>query len=176
MTWLHREPLNTLERLAHGLAIAGVVAVAITGYRAVSISPLPGAIDGGPAHVAPELGERMAYPLQGALRAVDRDPFHPERRAPMARYLLPEDDRGATVSASGSARGGSIRLLGTAVSGSSGGFAMCQVGGDTPRMLHVGDTLGGLTLRRIDRAAAEFVATDGSVVTLLLPGNAAGAS
>jgi hypothetical protein len=88
---------------------------------------------------------------------------------------LPEEGGEATVSLPGSTRGRPIRLLGTAVSGGNGGFAMCQIGRETPRMLHVGDTLGGLTLRRIDRAAAEFVAADGSLVMLELPGAATGA-
>jgi hypothetical protein len=42
-------------------------------------------------------------------------------------------------------------------------------------MLSLGDSLGGLTLRSISRAAVEFTDAQGAVVTLRLPGAMEGA-
>jgi hypothetical protein len=151
--------------------LTGALALVLfTGVRAWTISPVPGPSTDAAADPVPQLGGRAAYRLADALRAVARDPFHPERRAPVARYLLPEDGAQATLSVRGSVRGEAIRLLGTVVSGASGGFVMCQIGREPPKTLHVGDTLGGLTLRRVERAAAEFTDGAGTVVLLRVPG------
>lgn len=69
----------------------------------------------------------------------------------------------------GSLREGLVGLLGTAVSGSGGGFVMCQVGSATPQMVRVGEVVGDLTLRSIARGEAEFTRSDGTTVTLSVP-------
>jgi len=169
MTILHREPPGPVVNSAYAALAASVVLVLITGVRVVREAPLPARPPASPELPVPKLGQRVASQPWSAVRAVERDPFHPGRTAPAARYLLPEEDMQATLPGASSVRG-EVTLLGTAVSGDGGGFVMCQVGGETPEVVRIGEEVGGLTLRSISRGAAEFSRRDGSTVTLHVAG------
>lgn len=176
MTILYRPPPSPGHRAAFGLLAVSLLIALGAGVRAWRLSPLPGpettrapsALE--PPSVLDPAPGMEREPLWSAVRAVERDPFHPERRAPEMRYLLPEGDGGGAVAFGGGAVQGALRLVGTAVSDEGGGFAMCQLGSDPPRILRVGETMGGLTLRSVLRGKAEFTREDGSALTLAVPG------
>jgi hypothetical protein len=154
---------------AYAALAASVVLVLTTGVRVVRETPLPAPPPGSPELPVPQLGQRVASQPWNAVRAVERDPFHPGRTAPAARYLLPEEDMRATLPGASSVRG-EVTLLGTAVSGDGGGFVMCQFARATPEVVRIGEEIGGLTLRAIAPGTAEFTSRDGSTVTLHVAG------
>lgn len=169
MTILYRPPPSSGHRAVLALLAVSVLVTLGAGVRAWRLSPLPGpeAIPATPAlEDVPDVEREQ---LWTAVRAVERDPFHPERRAPARRYLLPEDDGRGVFTAGVDAPQGPLRLVGTAVSDAGGGFAMCQLGGDPPRIVRVGETLGGFTLRSVLRGKAEFTREDGTAMTLAVP-------
>jgi len=170
MTWLHNEPFTLLQKGAFALLIGSVVLVDVEGYRAWSITPLADAPTAAPPQTGPVATQRVTYRVSDAVRAVERDPFHPARRAPAARYLLPEEGDAPARAASGPAAPGQVRLIGTVVSGPGGGFVMGQIGREPPKVLRIGDVLGNLTLRTIERGQADFSQPDGTIVTLRIPG------
>jgi hypothetical protein len=174
MTWIHREPLNRWQRVSYGLLVFAAALAGLTGWRAWTLEPLPAELADVSELSAPELGTRARYSVEDAIRSVRRDPFHPDRRAPAARYLLPEPESVAAELNVGRPLTGSIRLLGTVVNASSGGFVMAQWGGDAARMVHVGDTLGAWTLRAVARASADFVDALGDTLTVRLPSASGG--
>ena len=80
-------------------------------------------------------------------RLVALAPFSLERRA------TPEATGPGTAASAGV---GAMRLVGT-VAGGNAPFAVCQLGAERPRMLHVGDTLGGWRLERVNSGTATFI-------------------
>jgi hypothetical protein len=166
---VHREPPGRFEKACYTLLAGSVVLAGVTAGRLVTESSLPVASASPGAISAPSLRERRTAAPASALGVVAADPFHVDRTAPASRYLLPVDDLAASVSGPGSLREGAVRLLGTAVLGSGGGFVMCQVGSATPEVVRIGQVVGGLTLRSITRGEAEFTRPDGSLVTLSVP-------
>jgi hypothetical protein len=100
--------------------------------------------------------------------AVDVDPFREDRAPGIVRYRLPgapadsEEVRNFELSPA-------VTLLGTVVSADGTGFALCQSGDEPPRLLRPGQTIGGLTLQRVEQAKATFAAVDGRLSTLIVP-------
>lgn len=91
-------------------------------------------------------------------RAVDRDPFHPERRRPQIRYELPGSvpvTAPQTVPVSDP-----VELLGTVVVAGGRSFAMCQTSAG-PQIVHVGEKLAGFTLKSVEQGSAMFVSPEG---------------
>ena len=121
--------------------------------------------------VAPALGASMMSTSAGTAQAasvpldqlVALAPFSPSRSA------APEADAAAV--APGLPQG-TMRLVGT-VTGGDAPFAVCQLGAARPRMLHVGDTLGGWALQRVRPGAATFIdaARARHELRISLPGN-----
>ena len=146
-----------------GWALAALVAA-----TALAVSTLRRtlAIDD-PAAERAAVPAAMATPVPGAgtpvarlAAAVSKDPFHVERRRPTARFrlpgeALPQDSVPAALDA-----GTRFQLIGTAVLAEGRGFAMCQWGTEPPRLVRVGERVGDLTLRVVDRGRATF--TDGN--------------
>ena len=98
--------------------------------------------------------------------AVDHDPFAPDRHRPATRYQLPEEIAAANAVPSVPATG-LPHLLGTVVSpGGQSGFAMCQVGTESPRVVRIGDVVSGLKLERVSQGAASFLSPTGSRIEL----------
>jgi hypothetical protein len=112
----------------------------------------------------PDLSVRETYSVERVLAAVDKDPFHPERRRPALRYHLPGDGGGGRSIAAQPAPG--VRVVGTAVAagGGGGGFAMCAWAGGSPRIVRVGERVGDWTLSKVTPGAAEFTAPTGATV------------
>lgn len=165
----HREPPGRIEKTCYALLLFSLVLVASVAVRLATTVPLPSPDATATQPLTASVGARLRPPPASALRVVAADPFHPQRTAPAARYMLPEDRMVDIAPGPGSLREGLVRLLGTAVSGSGGGFVMCQVGSATPQMVRVGEVVGDLTLRSIARGEAEFTRSDGTTVTLSVP-------
>lgn len=110
---------------------------------------------------------RVAPSPAGIEAAVAADLFQPERRAPAERYRLPFEER---VDPTTPAPAAEIRLLGTVASpDGQGGFAMCQIGNDPPRIVRVGETLGGWTLRAVGQGRATVVSPKGEATEIAVP-------
>lgn len=60
-----------------------------------------------------------------------------------------------------------IRLLGTVIRG-GGGFAVCQLSAESPRIVHIGERLGELTLESLEQGRAVFRSANGARLTLSL--------
>lgn len=89
------------------------------------------------------------------------DPFNADRTLPDAA----EPNAPAVVE--DSVAPAAVRLLGTVVRGSSP-FALCQLSTDAPRIVHVGEQLGDLTLVSLDQGRATFRRRSGAQVELSL--------
>jgi len=96
--------------------------------------------------------------------AVELDPFRDDRTAAASRYRLPGAvaDTERVVDEEVPV----VTLLGTVVSSDGSGFALCQSGDEPPKLVRPGQSIGGLTLQRVDQAKATFVAADGRLTTL----------
>jgi len=136
-------------------AVAAAVAIATT----LRVDPLPRPLrqsDG----AAPEAQmERIAGDRTAELT---RDPFRAGGRLPneLARAAAaPETALPVSIAAVG--------LLGTVVH-SGRGFALCQLPGDVPRIVHLGEKLGDLTLIALEQGRAVFQAPRGARLELTL--------
>ncbi len=142
MTW---SPLrDAIVRASLLFAVVGAGVAVTAGLRALQYHPVAPALgslrastDGGTTHAA-------SIPLD---RLVELAPFSP------TRTTAPEVD---AAGAPPTAPQGAMRLIGT-VTGGDSPFAVCQWGAERPRMLHVGDTLGGWALQRVSPGAATFI-------------------
>jgi hypothetical protein len=114
----------------------------------------------------PAIEESTALPPAFIARIVDHDPFHPERRRPKTPFRLPAEEAAARPAPVTPAPAAQLRLLGTVVTPGSDAFAMGQLGADAPRVIRVGGTLGGFTLRRIEPGRAIFTAPNGESMDL----------
>jgi hypothetical protein len=170
MSLLYRHPLGHWHKVLVVLSFLSLGVFATSAVRALRLSPLPEPPPpaGQPLPVVTWDGE--GAPLWDAVRVVERDPFHPERRPPLERFLLPDDQGDLPPGTTRDFGPREVRLVGTAVSGESGGFVMCQVGNEPPRIVRIGEEVGGLTLQAVFRGEAEFTRSDGTVVTLSVPG------
>lgn len=59
-----------------------------------------------------------------------------------------------------------IALVGTVVRADGGSVAVCQLGNQPPRVLHVGERIGALTLLEVEQGRAAFRDTTGARVSL----------
>ena len=111
--------------------------------------------------------------LDGVLPGTQRDSTMPSTLASdpfnADRTLRDEADGDVAARADSAvpAPAAEIRLLGTVVR-SSNPFALCQLTPDAPRIVHVGETLGDLTLVALDQGRATFRARTGAQVELSL--------
>ena len=138
---------------------AGCMLLAGAGWRAVRLDRLPEPRAGAAAPLAEVATGRPPYPVQRVMAAVDRDPFHAERRRPAERFRLPEDSAAAAPpQRMDLAR---VRLIGTGVLPDGGGFAVCQVAGASPLLVRVGGSLGDLVLRAVAPGRATFTTPAG---------------
>ena len=94
--------------------------------------------------------------------ALRRDPFRAGGLLPNAvARLEPAVETVLPVSIA------AVRLLGTVVRG-NGSFALCQLPADIPRIVHVGERLGELTLISLEQGRVVFEAPRGARLELLL--------
>lgn len=96
--------------------------------------------------------------------ALASDPFDPDRGMPGGNVAEAAADDAAPARRDSTA---TVRLLGTVVRG-NGGFAVCQIASEAPRIVHVGERIGALTLTTLMQGRVAFRAANGSRVELSL--------
>jgi hypothetical protein len=143
--------------------LVGIVMVSDAGWRATHFDSIPAAS-------IPPNGKEMRHSRsyrQGLLSelddAVDLDPFHPERRRPQIRYELPgaapvEKPVEAVLA-------DPVELLGTVIVAGGRSFAMCQSSAGT-QVVHVGEKVGGYTLKSLEQGSAVFVSPEGKTMNV----------
>ena len=157
---MRRAAPSGLPLLSHvALGAASVLLLLALGSALRAPAPVGVAPAGAPALVSP-LPE--APPGDAPEVALASDPFSPDR-------LLPDDaaeEPPVVVDADAPARP-AVRLLGTVVRG-AGGFALCQLSLEPPRIVRVGERLGELTLITLEQGRVVFRAPDGARLELSL--------
>lgn len=118
-----------------------------------------------PAMAAPR-ESRSSLTDADLTRVVAADPFSPDRSAPDVKYRIGRAPSGPEMTAPIPML---VRLLGTVVSPDGQSFAMCQLGTDAPRSVHVGQTVGTLKLQSVSQGSAVFTDATGTRVTLRVP-------
>jgi hypothetical protein len=104
--------------------------------------------------------------------AVENDPFQPDRSRPAARYRLPGDvDPPPPPPPPPPPALPDFRVTGTAVL-PQGGFAVLGIGDAPPRVLAIGEYLGGYMLAGVTSETATMK-NDEREITLLVPGPSA---
>lgn len=139
-----------------------VVAVALLGFAlggAIRVGKVEASVP--PAPVADSV-LRFRIPGAGAdvAAAVASDLFTDDRQAPLRRYLMPGEPDVPEASAPRPV------VLGTALGGAEGDFAMCQVAGGPVRVVRVGGQIGEFTVVAIARGKVTFRGTDGERFTI----------
>ena len=159
------------RRAPGGLPLVSTVALTVASllfaaslWRALRTAP-PASIESSPRSAAPALDDVLAGTQRDSSSPLTlaSDPFNPDRALPGDA----EQDVPAPADAALSAPAAEIRLLGTIVRGSTP-FALCQLSSDAPRIVHVGERLGDLTLISLDQGRATFRARTGTQVELSL--------
>jgi hypothetical protein len=100
--------------------------------------------------------------------AVELDPFRPDRRRPPARYAVPGDVPPAVENAP-PAKQSAVALVGTVMSLDGSSFAMVAIDGSPPRVVREGQTVGELTLKKVQQGKAVFRSAAGDLVELTVP-------
>ena len=159
------------RRLPDGLPLASWLALAAAAllcagglWSALHLAPLPEATTA-PATATLALDSLMpeARPDHATPVELASDPFSVDR-------TLPDDtepDTPAPPSTAAVPPNGELRLLGTVLR-ANGSFALCQLPTDVPRIVHVGEQVGELTLISLGQGRAIFRARDGKPVELSL--------
>jgi hypothetical protein len=163
MPWLVRARAVRVSAAACGVA---ALLLAWTLWRVTRVEPPPAIalppVDPAAATRPPWVA---AYGLERVLTAVGKDPFHPARHRPGQRFHAPADQAVlAARHADQQTSANAVRLIGTAAGTNGGGFAMCTWQGNTPRIVRVGEQLGGWTLKKVTPGTAEFATPRGTVL------------
>jgi hypothetical protein len=160
---------TTAARIALGaVALTGILAV----WTLVSAIRLD-AVPDGPALEFPTAEALSARPPAAFVdirAAVEKDIFAPDRTAPEQRYRIPgETDPSVHVVAIEPPK---PVVLGIALSDAAHSFATCTLEGGTPTIVHIGDHLGGYTVKSIERGHVVFTTADGKKLDIpaLKPG------
>jgi hypothetical protein len=61
-----------------------------------------------------------------------------------------------------------LTLIGTAVM-AGGGFAMCQWAGEPPKLVRIGERVGGYTLKTVAQGRAVFLSSSGTSMEVRVP-------
>ena len=158
------------RRLPNGMQLASTTALVVAAllfagalWSALRIDPPPGVVPSPPGAVLALDGLLPPGTLRdsAASAMLASDPFNPERSLPDRAEESVATDSTPSVPAM------TVTLLGTVVRGSSP-FALCQLPSDVPRIVHVGEKVGDLTLVSLDQGRAMFRARTGAQVELSL--------
>lgn len=144
-------------------AVAGIALVSVSGWRAAHFDEMPRMSAPSMERSAAQLASYRPALVSELDRAVDGDPFHPERRRPQIRYELPgsapaEPEASVPVAEP-------IELIGTVVAAGGRSFAMCQTSAG-PRLVHIGEKFAGYTLKSVEQGSAMFVSPQGKVMNV----------
>lgn len=155
-----RRPLRRAWPLASWIAlIISALVTMITWRQAATIDPLP---------VPPMHNDYQVIPAGGSTGVapaplpLPNDPFRPGRLLPnkiAAAAARPDSVMPVSVVA--------IQLLGTVVR-PTGSFALCQLPTDRPRIVHIGERLGELTLIVLEQGHVVFQTPKGTRLELSL--------
>ena len=158
------------RRLPNGGALAswiilGAATLMFAGalWSALRIAPPPG-LEPSPPGAVVALDGLLPPDTQrdsAAAATLASDPFDPERSLP------DRVEESVAIDSTPSVPAAAVTLLGTVVRGSSP-FALCQLPSDVPRIVHVGEKVGDLTLVSLDQGRATFRARTGARVELSL--------
>jgi hypothetical protein len=157
--------------MPNGLTLASIGALgvaslllALAAWKALHLDTLP-------AVTSSRANEEVVYTLiaQGAARdstsstvELASDPFSPDRRLRQG-----VDENLEVLDAAPPIVAGPMRLLGTVVRDTTG-FAICQLATDAPRVVHLGERFGELTLITLEQGRAVFRAANGTRLELSL--------
>jgi hypothetical protein len=151
-------------RLAVVAAIGSVGLLAAASWRATHFAGLPRVNAAANPPARPSV-RSFRYALASELdRAIDLDPFQPERKRPEVRYAPPSSAPPPSQTPPGPPAE-QVELLGTVVVGGGRSFAMCQTSAG-PQIVHIGEKFAGLTLKTVEQGSAVFVSPDGKVVNV----------
>lgn len=162
-------------RLSHGertLVLPSMLLVAALALAAWTVSRafMPAARSDYSMRRAP--AEPTAIPEREPMEAgaleeiVDHDLFHRERRKPASPFRRPDEIAAARAPVVAPGPAATLRLIGTVLAGGKDAVALCQVGGDVPRLVRVGGTIGGYTLHRVEPGRALFTSSSGETTDL----------
>ena len=147
-----RDP--AVRRAAIAVGLSALLCVGV-GVRAIRIEEIPDAAG------APIDATLLANP--GARESADigntvaLDPFSASRAAPVKRYTMPWEIGETKVTEAAP----KPLVLGTAIALDGKNFATCQLGAESPRIVHVGDRLGEYTVKSIARGRVVFTTSSG---------------
>ena len=141
-------PSRSVQLALIGLG-ASLLLCTITLARALITDALPAATqqERGVAPTALASGELPSHTTSEPDAMPSNDPFDAGRAS---LDLVPVENAPLTATAAPSAVL-AIRLLGTVLLPNGASFAVCQLPSALPRTVHVGDSIGGLTVLSIDR-------------------------
>lgn len=150
------------------LTVAAVAAVLAFGetYGAIVPAPLPTPVDAeGVAVATAGPGHAQGAAATELVAALRNDVFHPERRPPTVRFRLPGEGTAPVTTPATAA----LRLIGVALVSDGKSFALVQVGSDSPRLVRIGESAGGYTLKQVMMDRASFAGPDGKVQDYRVP-------
>jgi hypothetical protein len=145
-------------------AAAGTALVSVSGWRATHFEEIPRTSAPSTESRAAQLGSYRPALVSELDRAVDGDPFHPERRRPQIRYELPAS-RPEEMPEASPPPAEQIELIGTVVAAGGRSFAMCQTSAG-PQIVHIGEKFVGHTLKSVTQGSAVFVSPQGKVMNV----------
>jgi len=151
-------------RLGIAAAVAATVLVSASGWRATHFDEIPRVSAPPTERRSAQLGSYRPALVSELDRAVDGDPFHPERRRPQIRYELPGSAPEELPQAS-APPAEQIELIGTVVAAGGRSFAMCQTSAG-PQIVRVGEKFNGYTLKSVEQGSAVFVSPQGKVLNI----------
>lgn len=165
MTWARRwSPALTIASLAAGTAL-GVAGWAA--WRALVIAPSSAALPTRSGDPLPVIAVRAPTPPALRRVAVEADPFRPERAPPAVAFRLPKEE--ADVGGGLPADRPGLVLVGTAVLPGNRGFALCQVPGEAPKLVRLGEQAFGYTLKTVAPGSATFLTAAGATLNVQVP-------
>lgn len=164
MSWTRRWT-RSLTQATLGLAVAAGLACWML-WQAIAIAALPSALPTTKDQGFPLVATRAPTPPALRRSAVEANPFRPERGPAALAFRMPSDQADTPVV---SIARSPLRLIGTAVLPGNRGFAMCQVGSETPKLVRLGEQVGGYTLTAVAQGAATFTTTTGTTLDLQVP-------
>lgn len=172
MTWKWN-PDQTLRLALLVFGLCAVAPIAVLWSRSHAIRSAEAASAHGDGLVLARLSDRRPLEREYLAVAVESAPFSPQRRPPAQRFRMPGSDPPESfqsvdpgLGAGPAAHGSGLRLLGTMVLPGGGGVALAHGPGEEPRLVRIGESIGGLTLRSVRLGAAVFTGPDGSVVEI----------
>jgi hypothetical protein len=152
-------------RVALAALVVSVAVLAWTLERALRDPEPPAA--SAPTMAALDPIARAASSTDADIASVaENDVFAPDRSAPSSAYRMPGDDAGDEKAAPDPEK---PAVLGTAVATDGRHFATVQFPNAPPKLVHIGDTVGGWIVRAIERGKVVLVTASGSHADITVP-------